>query len=152
MILIKNPTILQRINPTNSVIPLHAAKNLNDLIKTISQHEISTKDELINIIFQTPIKISRLDHLKYELPYFYNDEIDHELAEDFADQYIQNGCSLIQIIDESIPKAISVYGHKDITEHFNKHGNGEVNLLKPMLTFESFLGVGFGILNDGGLE
>lgn len=152
MKLIKNPTLLQKLNPTNSVIPLYASKNLNDLVETLSEHEISKKDELINIVFQTPIKISRLNHKEYELPYFYNDNVDHELAKDFANQYIENGCSLIEIIDDSISKPVAIYGHTDITKYFDKYGNGQVKLLKPMITFESFLGVGFGIINDGDLK
>jgi hypothetical protein len=152
MILIKKPNLIQRLNPTDATIPIYAARDLKDLSNTILTHEISTKDELINIIFQTPIKISKLNLQDYELPYFYNDEIDHNLAKEFAEQYIKNGCCIINIIDESISEPMGVYGHKDLTQYFQKHGDGEVKLLKPMLTFESFLGMGYGILNDGDLE
>lgn len=124
------------------------AKNLDDLLNTLNNHELEN-DEIIRIIFPSQIKLNYHKQEDFEeLPYFYNSNASLEKGNEFVEDYIKLGCSVVSAIDTSISEEIFMYGHKNLNERFQKNSSGQIILPNPFLTFQSLDGIGIGVFND----
>lgn len=152
MKLVHKKSLIDKLALSNKEDQLLVAENLADFISAIENHDLSDKKELIKIVFRNPLKAIRLDESQYELPYFANDIYDTQAANESSQIYMDNGCSLIEIVDSSMSNSFCFYGHPELTSEFENNNTNEILMLKPLMVFDSYKGAGFGTFNHANIK
>ena len=146
---IQEPNLIEKITGRISTGTFFQAKNLDDFVKTLQNHTLTKHREIIRIVFQTPIKLQYENQQEYEeLPYFFNDNVNHSKAKQMAEEYIEKEYNLVTAQDSSINEPIFMYSHHELNQRFQENENKQIILPKPFLTFKSHKGIGLGVFNE----
>lgn len=142
---VSTQTLMEKFNGKIPDGTHFTAKNLEDFLETIENHTLTKHREIILVEFENPLK-AKICGME-GIGYFSNETHDKNNFYHLHNSFVEQGCQILRVQDNSIETTIPLYGHQDLSQ--NKLISGEEFLIqKPYLHFLSVLEIGQGILND----